>query len=62
MPITGWARLEKIENSYWQRFQPAKVLIPALTFCEKPAGFDKSLWYPPMQPDTLYVNRVVELL
>lgn len=60
VPVTGWARIEKIDADYWQRFEPAKVLIPALAFCEKPAGFDKSLWYPPMQPGTFLMGLKLE--
>ena len=60
VPVTGWARIEKLDADYWQRFEPAKVLIPALEFCEKPAGFDKSLWYPPMRPDTFLMGLKLE--
>lgn len=56
VPVTGWARLEKLDADYWQRFEPAKVLIPAMKFSEKPVGFDKSLWYPPLRPQTFLMG------
>ncbi len=52
VPHNGWARLESIEKEYWQRFEPAQVLIPALEFCEKPEGFERSVWYPAMRANT----------
>lgn len=59
VPVTGWARIEKLADSYWQRFEPTKVLIPALKFCEKPAGFEKSLWYPPLQPQNFLMGLML---
>lgn len=52
VPHNGWARIESLDKDYWQRYEPEKVLIPALEFCEKPEGFERSVWYPPMLPDT----------
>lgn len=49
---TGWARLENLEKDYWQSYKPFDVLIPALEFCEKPEGFERSVWYPAMRPGT----------
>lgn len=52
VPQTGWARFTSLEKDYWQRHNPVKVLIPAIEFCEKPTGFKKSVWFPPLKPDT----------
>ena len=35
MPPTGWARLEKIKEGAWDRWNPKPVKIPATSFMER---------------------------
>ena len=44
VPVTGWARLDKLESSFWQQHKPATVLVPALRFSEK-GKLPKSRWF-----------------
>jgi putative SOS response-associated peptidase YedK len=44
VPITGWARGDKLESAYWQHYHPELVLIPALRFSEK-GKLPKSRWF-----------------
>ena len=44
VPITGWARCDKLESAYWQHYHPEPVLIPALKFSEK-GKLPKSRWF-----------------
>jgi hypothetical protein len=44
VPITGWARLDKLESSFWQQHKPATVLVPAVRFSEK-GKLPKSRWF-----------------
>lgn len=34
VPVTGWARTDKIESPYWQQYELTMALIPALRFSE----------------------------
>jgi hypothetical protein len=52
VPMTGWARLDKLDSPYWQKFKPEPVLIPALEFSEK-GKLPKSRWFP--MPSGVYV-------
>ncbi len=35
LPITGWARIESLQKSYWIKHNPKEVFIPFKSFFEK---------------------------
>jgi hypothetical protein len=52
VPITGWARADKLTSNYWKHYQPDQVLLPALRFSEK-GKLPKSHWFE--MPDNTYL-------
>ena len=52
VPITGWARVDKLESSFWKHYHPEEVLIPAFRFSEK-GKLPKSRWFE--MPDETYL-------
>ena len=52
VPITGWARANKLESSFWKQYHPEEVLIPAFRFSEK-GKLPKSRWFE--MPDETYL-------
>ena len=52
VPITGWARADKLQSNYWKHYQPEQVLLPALRFSEK-GKLPKSHWFE--MPDNTYL-------
>lgn len=54
VPVTGWARADKLESHFWQQYQPSTVIIPALRFSEK-GKLPKSRWFE-MPEDTFLMG------
>ncbi len=54
VPVTGWARVDKLESSFWQQHKPATVLVPAIRFSEK-GKLPKSVWFD-MPDDTFLMG------
>ena len=44
VPVTGWARADKLDSGFWKNYHPEEVLIPALEFSEK-GKLPKSRWF-----------------
>lgn len=44
VPVTGWAKADKLKSDFWQRYNPEEVLIPAFRFSEK-GKLPKSKWF-----------------
>jgi putative SOS response-associated peptidase YedK len=58
VPVTGWARANKLDSGYWQRYGPSEVLLPALKFSEK-GKLPKSKWFE-MPEDTYIMGLKIE--
>jgi len=58
VPVTGWARADKLESEYWKHYHPQEVLIPAIRFSEK-GKLPKSKWFD-MPQDTYLMGLKIE--
>jgi hypothetical protein len=58
VPITGWARADKLESDYWKHYHPEQVLLPALRFSEK-GKLPKSRWFE-MPKDTYLMGLKIQ--
>jgi hypothetical protein len=54
IPVTGWARFDKLESHFWQQHKPATVLVPAQRFSER-GKLPKSRWFD-MPDDTFLMG------
>lgn len=57
VPVTGWAKADKLESHFWQKYEPETVLVPALRFSEK-GKLPKSRWFD-MPDDTFLMGLKV---
>jgi hypothetical protein len=58
VPVTGWARADKLESSFRQQHKPTTVLVPALRFSEK-GKLHKSRWFD-MPEETFLMGQLTK--